>query len=385
MNLFHPRKAPVSLLLAALLSSSVCAAQQGSGAAAPAAQGARGPTAPAIPQHPKPLLPPAFAGQPRAGNIVTQPTAADVDPAHAGALKEDGFVQASSAHYAGTGPTGWGVQVMRFGDATGAYSAFTFYRDPAMQPEAVGDDAAASPDLFLVRSNATLVRVRAAGLRSGGAQDATRLRTAMLALVQGLPRVQGPEAIAPSLPGLMPADGLQKQTLHYAIGPASYSGPLPVAAIDFSRDAEAATARYRLHSGASATLTLLMLPTPQIAGSSLREIEALPDAPLHIAARRYGPLVGVVSGAGASQADAQQLLSQIHYRTDLTLDQPQGYVSEVAKAAKLLLGIAYLTAILAIAAVVIAVFLGAGRVAVRRMRGKPDSSLNDEEFITLKL
>ena len=67
------------------------------------------------------------------------------------------------------------------------------------------------------------------------------------------------------------------------------------------------------------------------------------------------------------------------------MDQPQGYTSEVAKAAKLLLGIGYLTVFLAIAALVIAVFFGAGRVLVRKLRGKPASSVSDDEFITLKL
>ena len=341
--------------------------------------------APTAPAAAKPLLPIDFAGEPREGDIVIQPTASDVDPAHAAVLKEDGFVEGSSARYTGIGPAGWAVQVWRFQDATGADSAFTFYRDPAMRTQAVGDDAATGPGVYLVRSNATLITVRAAGLGGPSAQDATRLNAAIVALVQSLPRVQGPEAMAPELPGLMPSYGLQKETLHYAVGPAGYNGPIPVSAIDFSRDAEVATARYRLRSGAHGTLTLLMLPTPQIAGASLRTIEALPDASVHVATRRSGPLVGVVSGAGISQRDAQQLLGQIRYVADLTLDQPQGYTSEVAKAAKLLLGIAYLTLLLGIAAVVIAVFLGFGRVLVRRLRGKPDSSLNDDEFITLKL
>ncbi len=375
-------------ILAALLSLAVHVYAQGSKPGPrPGAPTVRGPAAatPSVPPAAKPLLPADFASEPREGDVVLHPTGSDADPAHAAILKEDGFVEGSSARYTGIGPAGWAVQVWRFQDATGAYSAFTFYRDPAMQTEAVGDDAAASPGLFLVRSNATLVMVQAAGLGGPAAEDATHLKTAMLALVQGLPRVQGPEAVAPTLPGIMPADGLQKETLHYAMGPASYNGPIPAAAIDFTRDAEAATAGYRLRSGAQATLTLLMLPTPQIAGSAQRTIEALPDASLHVATRRSGPLVGIVSGAGVSQRDAQQLLGQIRYVADVTLDQPQGYTSEVAKAAKLLLGIAYLTALLLIAAIVVAVFLGSGRVLLRRLRGKPDSSMNDDDFITLKL
>ncbi len=293
-------------------------------------------------------------------------------------------MQSSVARYAGTGPAVWTVQVIRFGDATGAYSAFTFYRDPGMDTEAVGENAAANASVFLVRSAASLVIARGAD-PGVGAGDARTLKFAMQALVQNLPKLQGPDAIAPALPGLMPPEGLEERSLHYAVGPGSYNGPIPVSVIDFNRSAEAATAYYHLGGGASATLTLLMLPTPQIAGSALRAILALPDSSLHVASRRSGPLVGVVSGSGVTAAEAQRLLGQIHYVADITLDQPQGYTSEVAKTAKLLLGIAYLTGILAVAAVLLAAFLGGGRVLVRRMRGKPDSSLNDDDFISLKL
>ena len=333
------------------------------------------------------MLPPAFAGEPRVGDIVSiaDPNAADA--AHVAVLKEDGLQQSSAAHYGGTGAVGWTVQALRFGDATGAYSAWTFYRDPAMEPVAAGENAAANATLFLMRSRATLVLARAAGLNGAPPedQDARKLKFAMLGLLEGLPALQGPDAVAPSLPGLLPDEGLQANSIHYAIGPASYNGPLPVSSVDFSRSAEVATARYRLPSGSFGVLTLEMLPTPQIAGAALRGVQALPDGTLHAGTLRTGPLVAIVSGAGVTPADAQRLLGQIRYVADLTMDQPQGYTSEVAKAAKLLLGIAYLTGILAVAALLLALFLGGGRVLLRRLQGKPDSSLHDEEFISLKL
>lgn len=377
---------PLAAFLSLPLSMYAGAPQGAAGSATPAARSSALHVSPTKSQG-QPLLPPDFAGTPREGNIVIQPTPSDADAAHTAVLKEDGLVESTTAHYAGSGPGGWTLEVMRFRDATGAYGAFTFYRDPAMQPKTVGDNAAASAGVFLVQSSASLVIARATGLGLTGnaAHPGIDLGTAMQALVQGLPKLGGPEAVIPALPGLMPAEGLEKQTLHYTIGPAGYNGPLPVSAIDFGRDAEAAIARYHLHSGTTGTLTLIMLPTPQIAGATLRTIAALPDASLHVATRRTGPLVGIVSGAGVSQADAGRLLGQIRYVSDLTLDQPQGYTSEVAKAAKLLVGIAWLTAILALAALVIAVFLGAGRVLLRRLQGRPDSSLNDDEFISLKL
>jgi hypothetical protein len=339
----------------------------------------------AAPVTDKPLLPSDFASEPREGGIVIDPSAASADSAHAGVLNEDGFLESSNARYAGAGAAGYTVQVLRFGDATGAFSAFTFYRNPDMHPEKVGDNAASSPAAFLVRAGAMLVRVLPSASGSTGMVHSSSLLPAIQALVVALPRVHGPEGIAPLLPSLLPAPGLASATVHYAIGSAGYNGPIPAAKIDFSRDAEAVTAEYRLSSGSQAILTLLMLPTPQIAGSQLRAIQALPNAALHVATHRSGTLVEAVSGAGVSPKDAQTLLSEISYVSDVTIDQPQGYISEVAKTAKLLFNIAMFTIMLAIAAVVVAVFLGFGRVWIRRLRGKPDSSVLDDEFIRLKI
>ncbi len=391
---------PIGLLLLALLP--VCGAtanaqisQKGFHAATPAGKGSGKSGAPQPTIRPvlaQPLLPASFAGSPREGNIVIQPSPAAVDPSHTAVLTEAGFTEADTARYAGTGAASWTVEVLRFGDATGAFSAFTFYRDPSMQPQSlagkpIGENSAEGPDVFLVQKAASLVRVRRldAPLSSGVAEAQAGLNASVQALVETLPMIQGPEAVPPTLPGLLPEDGLDRRTVHYAIGPAAYHGPLPANIVDFSRDAEAATAVYHLHGGSTAVLTLLMLPTPQIAGTELRAAEALPNPSLRLATRRSGPLVGVVSGAGVSLRDAQALLGEIHYVADVTIDQPQGYTSEVAKAAKLLLGIAYLTALLLIAAVVIAIFLGGGRLLMRRLQGKPDSSMNDDDFISLKL
>jgi hypothetical protein len=100
--------------------------------------------------------------------------------------------------------------------------------------------------------------------------------------------------------------------------------------------------------------------------------------------RRSGPLVAITSGS-FSVDEAHKLLNSINYRADITWNHPEGYVSEVSKTARLLLGIAYLTGILGGAAIILGFFFGGGRALVRRLRGKPVSTLNEEEFISLKL
>ena len=194
--------------------------------------------------------------------------------------------------------------------------------------------------------------------------------------------------------GYLPNTGLAAESIHYATGPAGYATtgiPLPESVIDFSRDAEVVTACYRV-SGGTGVLTLLAYPTPPLAANRLKAIEALLKSgapPLTVGdpslvVERIGPLVALTSGS-LTEAEAHALIRAVHYDAAITINHPEGYVSEVSKAAKLLLGIAYLTGILAVAAVLLALFLGGGRVALRRLRGMPDSSMNDEDFISLKL
>ena len=88
----------------------------------------------------------------------------------------------------------------------------------------------------------------------------------------------------------------------------------------------------------------------------------------------------------AISADAaHKLLSAVNYTADVTWNHPQGYVSEVSKTAKLLVGIISLTAILGGTALLLGIFFGGGRALYRRLRGKPVSTLADAEFISLHL
>ncbi len=100
--------------------------------------------------------------------------------------------------------------------------------------------------------------------------------------------------------------------------------------------------------------------------------------------RRSGPLVAITNG-NFSADEARKLLGSVNYTADITWNHPEGYVSEASKTARLLLGIAYLCAILGGTAIILGIFFGGGRAAIRRLRGKPVSTLNDEEFMSLKL
>jgi hypothetical protein len=222
-----------------------------------------------------------------------------------------------------------------------------------------------------------------------------------------LPVLDGPRALPPPILGNLPKASMDGQTTHYALGPAGYAGSggvLPPDLVGFDRGAEAVTATYALRSN-PATLTIIDYPTPQMAAAQETKIRAyikngnpgagnqaqrpwpkpLQDSdPASIEVRRSGPLVAIVSG-DAIPEESHKLLAMVHYEADIiSIPQPGGE-SEVSKTAKLLVGIAGLVIIGVSAALLLGFFLGGGRALYRMARGKPVSSVYEEEFIRIDL
>lgn len=326
----------------------------------------------AAPAPAAPLLPRSFAGWTQ-----TAESASPSNPADAAVLHEYGLAQTAVATYA-SGANRLTVHAWRFADATGAYGAFTFYRQPQMHAENIGRGSAAAGDHFLMWTGATVME---ADFTHSPADEKSQIA----ALAAQIPHPSGSEAVPPSLPQYLPVAELNSGTVRYAIGPLAYTrmgGVLPPSALDFGQDAEAITAQYGPAS-APATLTLVMYPTPQIAAAHLRTIDALAKTS-SFTTKRTGPLVAVVSGANSS-ARAAQLLSQIRFDDYVTINHPEGYVSEGAKLYRLLMGITILASVLMGAALLLGLFLGGGRAVVRMLRGKPVSTVSEEEFISLHL
>jgi hypothetical protein len=237
--------------------------------------------------------------------------------------------------------------------------------------------------------------------------DATFSRTGpmsaseMRELAAKLPTPGGTKAMAPPILASLPQNSLDKQTTHYAVGPASYvgaGGVLPPGLVGFDRGAETVTADYSLRSG-PATLTIIDYPTPQMAAAQETLIrnyikaggQAQPPWPkpltesdlASLEVRRSGPLVVLVSG-DAIPEESHVLLETVHYAAEIT-DIPQPGESQAQQTGKLLMGIAVIVIVGIFAALLLGFFLGGGRALYRMARGKPVSSVFDEEFIHLDL
>jgi hypothetical protein len=342
-------------------------------------------------------LPQDFAGWQRAAAPVISKDPEAADAKNIPVLKEFGFNQLATANYT-DGDNKLAIRELRFDDATGAYGAFTFYRVPGTSPEEIGKEADANGTHVLFWTGSTLVDAVFDHLT---VMSASALRE----LAGDIPPAGGSKNIPPPLPGYLPTKDREVTYTRYAIGPESYArsgGVLPPALVDFNRRAEVLTGTFSEKNG-EGQLTLIEYPTPQIAIDRERAISAFlkagPEAgkaaqlpwpqPLNdsntqaLIARRSGPIVAVTSGA-FDDADARSLVNLVHYEASVTWNKPQEN-SEPNRAARLLVGAVTLFIILGTIAVLMGIFFGGGRALLRKVQGKPASTVHEAEFIKLDL
>jgi hypothetical protein len=340
------------------------------------------------------LLPDAFDGWVETNPPKMIADATQVDPDSAAALKEYDFTEAQLANYKRNGDT-LSLRALRFRDASGSYGAYSFYRQNGWPKEDIGAGATSNHNRVLFWVGDTVVDANFSHLEP---MSGSELRE----VASRLPSPDGARALAPPILSNLPQSSLDSQTTHYALGPAAYAGSggvLPPDMVGFDRGAEAVTANYSLRSGV-ATLSIIDYPTPQMAAAQESKIRAylkagarsqpawpkpLQDSdPASLEVRRSGPLVAIVSG-DAIPDESHKLLAMVHYEANLiSIPQPGGE-SDVSKTSRLLLGIAGLVIIGASAAILLGFFLGGGRALYRMARGKPVSSVYEEEFIRIDL
>lgn len=356
------------------------------------------PVAAPAPKAKAPLLPSSFSGwETTSPTKVTDP--AQVDQANAAALKEYGFTDGMTGVYKRNGES-LTVKAMRFIDASGAYGAYSFYRHSGWPKEDIGTGAASDKDRVLFWVGNVVVD-------STFSKISPMAGSALRDLASAIPVPNGNKSLPPPILSDLPQKQMDPQTTHYALGPAGYLGStgtadpfgvLPPEIVGFDRGAETATATYKLRSG-PATLTVINYPTPQMAAVQAKVIAnylKAGDGPGHVftkplkesnvttlEVRRSGPLVAIVSG-DAIPDEAHKLITTVHFDAESS-QIPGGGDTEVQKTAKLLVAIITLVAVMFAAALLLAIFLGGGRAAYRYLRGKPASSMYDQEFTKLDL
>jgi hypothetical protein len=338
-----------------------------------------------------PILPKQFAGWQIQGAVQASKEAATADPTNAALLKEYGFTDFEAAAYKSDDGRTLKIRAARFVDATGAFGAYSFYLQPEMAREEIGDQGASLNRRVLFYRGHIVVEAVFSQL---SVMSAAGLRE----LAGVLPRPAGNAGNLPPILAFMPHHGYQANTEKYAAGPqalGAIASPLSADMIDFSASPEVVLGQYSTLSG-EATLMLIEYPTPALAAEHLRRIDAAHHAAQPqpgVAAvenvgpffdKRTGPIIAVAAGP-LSQSDAQTLLGAVNYEASVTWNE-NTYFDKKNNIANLLVNIILLCIIGGAITLAAGVAFGGARVLLRRyFPGRVFGSDDRTEFISLDL
>src|ERR1700678_1939894 len=155
-----------------------------------------------------PILPQQFAGWQIQGAAPHSKDAAAADPINAALLKEYGFTDLESATYKSDDGRTLKIRAARFVDASGAFGAYTFYLQPGMAREEIGDQAASLNQRVLFYRGSIVVEAVFSQL--------TVMSAAALRELAGmLPRPGGNAGNLPPILTFMPHHGYTANTEKY--------------------------------------------------------------------------------------------------------------------------------------------------------------------------
>jgi hypothetical protein len=341
------------------------------------------------------VLPSEFAGWQIKGAVTKSDDPAAADAANAPVLKEYGFQRLEKAAYTRDDGRNLVVKAAVFGDASGAYGAFTYYNSSEMGEEIIGRQAAFLNNRVLFYQGNVLVD---AVFDRMSVMSASQLRQ----LAGLLPQAEGNNGNPPSLPTYLPKSAFQKNfeknTTKYILGSVTLDrvgSPLPASMVDFKSGAEVVIGKYAADAG-DATLMLIEYPTPQIASERLRQIDASHVDPSHPVPQqqpgvatildvgpffdtRTGPIIVIAAGP-LSKSEARSLMSSISYEADVTWNE-NTYVSKKDNLANFLFNAIVLCGIVVGLALVAGIAFGGLRVLVKRLF--PDSVFDRREAMEI--
>ena len=262
------------------------------------------------------VLPKAFSGwQMDAHSMKSSTDPAVADATDYPVLKEYGFANVQSATFTRNGRK-MEIKAASFNDASGAFGAYTYYVQPQMQMEKIGDQGASSNERILFFKGNVLIDATIEHLTAMSAAD-------LRSLANALPKPKGNEAALPTVTGNLPPQSLEKNTTRYIVGPEAANrlgSPIPAPMIDFTKGAEVALGKYRTSQG-EAAVTVIGYPTPQIAKERMTAMQSasIPGGPFYF--KRTGPYLVAVNG-NIPADEAQSLLASVNYDADVTWNQP---------------------------------------------------------------
>ncbi|HXM65181.1 MAG TPA: DUF6599 family protein, partial [Candidatus Acidoferrum sp.] len=159
-----------------------------------------------------PILPKQFAGWQIQGAAQASKDVNAADPTNTALLREYGFSDFESATYKSDDGRTLKIRAARFADASGAFGAYSFYLQPEMAREEIGDQGASLNQRVLFYRGHILVDAVFSQL---SVMSAAGLRE----LAGVLPRPSGNAGNLPPILAFMPHHGYEANTEKYAEGP----------------------------------------------------------------------------------------------------------------------------------------------------------------------
>jgi len=325
------------------------------------------------------------------GAAMTSSDPAVADPTNAAILKEYRFSDLASSTYTREDGRTLTIRAARFADASGAFGAYTFYLQPEMTKEQIGDQGSSLGKRVLFYRGHVLVDAQFS-------EESPMLAAALRELAGALPRPGGSAGNLPGFIEFMPRRGYIANTQKYVMGPAALAAlapPVTADQVDFGASSEVSLGRYSTSSGET-TLILISYPTPQLAADHLRRLDpAHPQSQGQSGVstienagpffyKRTGPIIAIASGPAAA-SDAKSLLGMVNYEASVTWNE-NTYFDKSNNIGVLLVNVIILCFILGAMAIVAGVAFGGFRILMKRWF--PDKIFDrpeQMEFISLHL
>jgi hypothetical protein len=271
-------------------------------------------------------------------------------PAEVEVFREFGFEQAEKARYATPNGSAVEITAYRFGDDTGAFSAFEWRQPAGGQSVEFGERALKTGDRTLIHFGNYLIEME-------GAQPLDDNVELMLTYLPRMHMTPDPPLIEH-----VPTEGLIARSQRHILGPVALEKLVPevppsVAAFRFGTEAQ--FARYRSPAG-ELRLVLFSYPSSQIARGQFEDFAKLQTG----MARRVRSIIAFVASP-PSPDEAERLLAKVQYTVEVTVT-PQEQANRHDNLGNLILDIVLLCLVLIALMIVGGVLVAGTRILAGR-------------------
>ena len=285
---------------------------------------------------------------------------------NAALAEEFGFEQGEMAEYR-TAVRSFKARAYQMADATGGVAMYQYLQPEGGTPAEYEAQAFSEKfDLFAVESDSiVVVNFQNYVMVFEGDRPTWEVVKAFLGYVPKLG-----SSTRPSLIGYLPTAQQVPGSSRYVLGPVSLSlflPEIPAGIAAFSLGAEAQVANY-LKGQSRLNLGIFSYPTPQLARKKLDEFQTIPNT----VSKREGSLIVVCTNV-EDRDFAEQVLSQVRYRSTVTVNQKVTSEAEILR--DLFINIIIMAAVLCALAALAGGMFGGLRFLRRRAAGDDDEAI----------